>query len=222
MLGKSGKLLGSSKPIGLAGLKVNHGVDSFAASVMASVISRNSLSSKQKNANGGSSTSSPTNTGDGSKACTSAPSSTCGSLAPLGASAPVFNHSVSCRMDDRHHSKADISLDVHAPHLPACHGSTAGGAAQAASNQAVSSDTPIAVGACTKQQGTGGKLATAGQAQQAGDGVHVQRRVPAEVFEVLSAMLNSILEVAAAQDDSRVVLTVMELASCIYCQTGGT
>jgi hypothetical protein len=34
-------------------------------------------------------------------------------------------------------------------------------------------------------------------------------------------MLNSILEVAAAQDDSRVVLTVLELASCIYCTTGG-
>jgi hypothetical protein len=33
-------------------------------------------------------------------------------------------------------------------------------------------------------------------------------------------MLNSILEVASAQDDSRVVLTVLELASVISCTTG--
>jgi predicted urease superfamily metal-dependent hydrolase len=60
----------------------------------------------------------------------------------------------------------------------------------------------------------------AGQGQQPGYWGQLERPVPYEVFEVLSAMLNSILEVAAAQDDSRVVLTVLELASVISCTTG--
>jgi hypothetical protein len=49
----------------------------------------------------------------------------------------------------------------------------------------------------------------------------VECPVPAEVFDVLSAMLKAIIEVAAALEDSRVVLTVLELASVISCTTGG-
>jgi hypothetical protein len=48
----------------------------------------------------------------------------------------------------------------------------------------------------------------------------VECPVPLEVFNVLSAMLYSIIEVAAVQEDSRVVLTVLELASVISCTTG--
>jgi hypothetical protein len=44
--------------------------------------------------------------------------------------------------------------------------------------------------------------------------------VPYEVFDVFGEMLNAVVEVAAAQDDSRVVLTVLELASLITCTAG--
>lgn len=132
MLAKSGKLLGvnlsggsssSSKASGLAGLKVSHGVESFAsaASAMASVISRNTSTTKQKQqhaaASGGSATSSPTNTVDTSKVSNSAPSSTCGAGSGLGAvavgaagAAPAFHHSMSCKVPDHREHRMAVAV----------------------------------------------------------------------------------------------------------------
>lgn len=42
----------------------------------------------------------------------------------------------------------------------------------------------------------------------------------AAAFDVLADMLNSIVEVAAVQEDYRVVLAALELACAISCQPG--
>lgn len=245
MLAKSGKLLGvnlsgsssSSKSSGLVGLKVSHGVESFAsaASAMASVISRNASASKHKHGSG-SSTSSPTNTGDSSStsskgSSSSAPSSSCGSVVPgsATAAAPALNHSVSCRLDDRQHSKANTSSGS----ILAAGNSIGGSAAEGAAGSSAQSQTPAASAATdastsstgstpgsAKPAAASSRLGTSGQSQQAAEGGRIERPVPPDVFGVLSKMLNSILEVASAQDDSRVVLTVLELAASISCTTG--
>jgi hypothetical protein len=47
-----------------------------------------------------------------------------------------------------------------------------------------------------------------------------ERRVGAAAFDVLADMLNSIIEVAAVQEDYRVVLAALELSCDISCQPG--
>jgi hypothetical protein len=231
---KSGKILGvhlsgssSSKSSGLVGLKVSHGVESFAsaASAMASVISRNASSSKHKHSGSSSSnTNSPTNTGEASKVTSSAPSSSCGSAVPPtdgAGGAPTFGHSVSCRMGDRRHDKAITGSDGGAALPAGAPGSGCSGAAAAAMEQANGSEQKPSTATGAQQPSTGSRLAQQAAGQQASQDGPIERSVPADVFEVLSTTLNSILEVASAQDDSRVVLAVLELASSISCTTGG-
>eukprot|EP00878_Enallax_costatus_P022529 GHUV01023903.1.p2 GENE.GHUV01023903.1~~GHUV01023903.1.p2 ORF type:complete len:353 (+),score=122.06 GHUV01023903.1:2027-3085(+) len=49
-----------------------------------------------------------------------------------------------------------------------------------------------------------------------------QRTVSAEAFEVLAEMMNSLVEVAAVQDDYRVALAALELSCVITCDPGGS
>jgi len=250
MLAKSGKILGvnlsggssSSKSSGLAGLKVSHGVESFAsaASAMASVISRNTSVTKQKLAST-SNTNSPTNTADSSKVSSSAPSSTCGSTA-TGHGAAGFNHSASCRLEYKERTAAcTISEGGTAPTATlgdavvrpaAADGAAANNSSSSSADSsvkpapaigaAVDSADSAAPGSSPASTGSTGssKADATQQGQQAAPEGVTERPVPPEVFEVLADMVNSIVEVAAAQDDSRVVLTVLELACVITCTAG--
>lgn len=234
MLAKSGKILGvnlsgssssSSKPSGLAGLKVGHGVESFAnaASAMASVISRNASATKQKHASGHSNSNSPTHTADSSKVTSSAPSSTCGSAAiSSGAAAPPL-HSASCRHlehKERAAAPAAVASDGGADTSagqPAAEGGEEAAGPSSNMQRAAGANSEAAAGDGILHRDGGNSRGKAMADASAGE-----CPVPPDVFDVLSDMLNAVIEVAVAQDDSRVALTVLELARLITCTAGET
>jgi hypothetical protein len=90
-----------------------------------------------------------------------------------------------------------------------------------------SSGSKEGVGSAAAERGAADEAGGQKQGQQKGSSDSsssssgtVERLVPPQIFSVLGDMLNALVEVAAAKDDSRVVLSVLELAAAITCQPG--